>query len=871
MLGFDISKYDVTVQNYDENMGMGYLGVIPQCIVEYTLTSDEGKIQLFYTFANDQLQIVEVLKDGVVQEVPKTYVIDVLTAKSFLTKYQKYTGNSLYSQLGAMLTIGDDEGNCTKLSENMALEVTVTDEFTTFKWYYVANDAAAPYSKFISLIVKDGVLYAFCDNWHLYPVGSTDVHLSKEDAVAIALEAARNHVWSLDVDGSSLSVENFDESNVRWVSLVFAGSLNADSSRSENPLELYPVWQVGIALDQWYGYMYGVEVDVWADTGEFRLVREAWSSILPEEAALFADIGTQNSSVSEAGLNLVMLVMLPACVILATGFALVWIGRTKKLCHTSLFKKHGFKAGGILLCIIISSTMFLGALETASAVTRGAVVWGSESTGANTNGTSIHPNWRKSTYEIGFQQAAGTQIANYFQAGGYTGNSGINHQGTAGLGSSSNQIKSDISALYSSKDYVAVVDFDHGVGRNDHFSGLNEFHYMFEDNKGTCVGLSNQSFTEYPGNAVYDSDVFSLVSHSKTVFTFISTCMSADVVSYGQGYLAPQFPYPGRARSMPYAWTGRLVADRSSSGFTIGTHISNDGYSKPDWGNQVYMGFIGGSASLEQHFPTNPSNSYFYWITKFLENALTLDKSVNDALNLASLTTMGCAFIETPLRTGFEPYWWNFPGPWLTSYLAVYGNGNIHLKDYVAPSDATTSRYVTGPGDCAIGVSYAFSGFATDPYAHNVKYRFDWGDGTYTETGWCSDGVSGGASHAWGSGAFYNVRVQSQCPNSGWSAWSAPLVVNVGNQPVSHWLTVRAVDGYSGYYPLYPDMYVDGSYVGSGVVTLLVSRGSHSIFMSDSTNSYYGTMAYLWCFSDYYANGASRVINSDTEIIGIYY
>jgi hypothetical protein len=44
----------------------------------------------------------------------------------------------------------------------------------------------------------------------------------------------------------------------------------------DDPLALYPVWRVGVALDQWYGNMYGVEVDIWVDTKEIRTIEEAW-------------------------------------------------------------------------------------------------------------------------------------------------------------------------------------------------------------------------------------------------------------------------------------------------------------------------------------------------------------------------------------------------------------------------------------------------------------------------------------------------------------------------------------------------------------------------------------------------------------------
>jgi len=845
VLGFDTTKYEVQVENYECSAEMGYLSVVPQHTVVYTLTANqENGFQLFYTFANNNLQMITVHKDGPAQ-ARSNYFIDVNVAKDFLAKYQKYAGDSLYNKLGSIIPVELIPGNCTVNSEDMALEITLTEDATLFKWYYTANGAEAPYSKFVAITIERGILTAFVDNWYLYPVGNTRVSLSRDGAFAIALEAARSHAWSLEVEASSLSVENFNEANVRWEGLVFMGSLNADNTRSEYPLELYPVWRFGIALDKWYGYMYGVEVDVWADTGEVRRVHEAWSSILPEEeAAFFAGVEEQKS-VFENSLGLSVLVVFSTCVAMVSGFAFICMGGTKKLHYTGLFKRHGFKVIGVLFCIILSSTMFLGALETASAVTtRGAVVWGSESTGDST---------RKSPNEIYLQQLIGVYIDSCFQSGGYTGNSGINHQGSAGLGSLANQIRSDISVLYS-KDYVAVVDFDHGVGRSDGYPGLNEFHYMFEDQKGTIVNGQ-----EYPGNAVYDWEVYNHATQSKTAFAFISTCLSADL-SRGQGMLPPHLlVYPERARGMPYAWTGRLVSSMGQ-GFNIDERISSDGYGSPDWGNQVYMGFSEGSASLEQPFPSvYVGYTYSDWVKLFLYNALVVGKSVNGALDVASSQYTGASFAYSPLRTGFTPFWAGFNNT-STSTLKVYGNGNIQLKNFEAHTVNVPS--ISGPTSGAVGASYSFTASSSvDSFGHRVRYIFDWADGTSTTTGYVNSGASVSASHSWSGNGVYGVKVYAQCEDGCPSSWSAPYSVAIGTNP---WLTIDAWDDYGHQLPV--NVYVDGQHVGSAPVSLMVTSGSHSV----RVDSQIYIFVIIDSFSDGGNNGDYRLITSNTTLTANY-
>lgn len=283
VLGFDTAKYAVNIEGQDMLDGYFSLPQYPQYHITYTLKSDEDSFRLYYTFANGTLQMISIYKDGFVEKEPKSYVNDVFVAKSFLAKYQNYVGDSSYDQMSSILSAeAGVGGNFTVISGDMLFEVLDGDDSTYFSWIYTdTNVESCP--KWVTIGVKNGILNSVVDYWQLYSVGSTSVNFSKDEAIDIALEAARNHVWSLGVDVSSLSVENFNVSNVCWSFLAFMGSVGADNVRSEDPLEIYPVWPFGIALDKWYGHMYGAEIGIWADTGEVRLVHEAWSMMLPDD------------------------------------------------------------------------------------------------------------------------------------------------------------------------------------------------------------------------------------------------------------------------------------------------------------------------------------------------------------------------------------------------------------------------------------------------------------------------------------------------------------------------------------------------------------------------------------------------------------
>lgn len=853
VIGVDLAKYNVTTKQYPQNNQASYMGIVPQESVIYNLTSDENKLSLLYTFADGKLQMIQVLENEGVPSLGKSsFVANMLAARSFLSNYQNYTSDRFYGNLKSTLNDIGANKNFTKTSGNMQLEVTdIEDGSTIFKWYYTANGAVAPYSKFVALGFKNGYLTAFVNNWQLYGAGGTNVAVTKEEAIMTALNSAKAHSWSVTLDRETLANKNFNESNVRWAALLMDGSLGADEKRSDDPLILYPVWRVGIALYKWYGYMYGIEVDVWADTGQVRSVQEAWSTLPPPEGVQIADIAGQAPMMPGVQPNS-MLTPLSIIAIASASLLIVWLSRKRSYAR-GILKPLSFKTGRIILCVLLSSAVFIGSVSIANA-TNAAEVWGSESTGAG-----AYPNsWRKHYTEIEYQRSVATAIASDFANNGYTA---YNYQGN--YGSWKSNILNNIEWLSDYYDYAAFIDFDHGIGGYPVPGYPNEWHYMFEDNRGSWYD-GNYS-TGYDAG-VFDMEIYDITSSGKTAFAFINTCLSADL-SYGQGMIDD-----ARARGLPYAFThGRSVADRSSTqGFTITQHMSDDGYLDPDWGTQVYIGFPYGSASLEQKVPLVIGNYYCCWVNSFFSSALGNDISVNSALDSASWQYMSEPFGSSPLRNGFTASWWGMD-PQGDCTMAIYGNGNIHLKQYTSPPDTPNVPAVDGPTAGDTSTSYEYSAFAGDPYAHNVKYRFDWGDGSeYTETDWYSDGYTAYASHSWSSGGFYNVRVQSRCPNSDWSSWSSSYVVNIGNQPV--WLTVSALDLWS-WSQINPYVWVDDVPIGNAPVSIQVSGGlQHTVYVEDPVwlGYYYDYFSlYTGDFGDY-LNPTTIFIDHDSEIIAGY-
>jgi hypothetical protein len=875
LVDLDLAKYAVTTE--ENGQYPRSLGTVFEETVLYDFTSANSKLKAFCTFANGNLQGMRVFENEGTPSLTKAMasVNDVERAQDFLSKYQAYTAKPIFGELKSTLNNVDAGKNVTKTFGDKILQVTAYGDCTLFKWYYTANGVTAPYTKVISIGFKDGFFTSFIDDWDRYSIGSTSVNLTKDEAVAIALDTARNHSWTMQLDEDALDERNFNEKrSVPWTVLTFDGSLDADKTRSENILELYPVWRVGLVLNKVYGELYGIEVDIWADTKEVRSVKEEYSQLA---AQLFenntANVGTSAAIVNGAQSNFVIGIMLSATTIGITGAVAAGLFKKKNPRALSWLKPRFLKTCVILLGFLMLLAMFSPLIATANATTRAGNVWGSRSTGAP---NPPHHSWRKQDDEITRQWNASSYIASncFSAANGYTG---YNNEAT-----NKDTIIYQAGYFRDNYNYVAIVDFDHGVGN---VLSPGEFHYMFEDDWGTVVG--SPPGTPSLSHGVYDKDIYNVFPPAKVHFAFISACMSARIAStavttgyplvYGGGLNAN-----GTPEGMPFAFTHRQV---SSQYPPIGTAMSFDGYNYPDNFPQCYIGFPFGSAALNQHInysQTYGSGPYWCdWVEEFFYYALNFDVSVNAALDYASqqMKWDGCTgFSNSPLRgSGFAAVW---PmdtdgdgvytvGPddiGLHSTLAVYGNGNIHLKNF-QPSDIVTVPCVSGPTTGYASTSYQFSTSSIDSQGHNIKYRFDWGDGSsYTETDWCSNGATAYASHSWSSNGLYSVRVQAKCSNGGWGSWSSLHYVNIGYLTAQ--LTTYAYNQYGmpGYVPLY----IDGNYVGTTGYTYTVLLGSRQVYvlspLSDAVFNHY-----VYDGNWYSDNPLTIVVTGDKTLTAYYY
>jgi hypothetical protein len=689
VVGLDTAKYVVNAKEYPPD---SYLGVLPQENIRYKLEADGSTVDVLYTFANGNLRLIHVLETEGSPRMSKSSATAVEMAKDFLSNYQSYSKDSLYGELGSMLTDLEPNKDLAVTSGYVKLEATTSGDSATFRWTYQHNGIEAP-DKCVVLGYKNGFLEYFIDNWNLYQIGSTSVNVSENEAKAIGMDHARTFSWKGGSGDNAFEVKNFNVTQAMVWQTVFWSSVCADTPRNKDLLMLYPVRHVWVSLDKFYpGNVYGIEVYVWADTGEICHIQERFSTLDPPtgQLATIDDIvdkpSVDSASVAKAESNSsITWIALPALVAVVLGTAPFWLGRKKRL---------SLKIGGILLCLLISSSTLLVPISTVNATSYygRATIWGSESTGADDRDPPDSSSWRKTGPEIEQQRATAQNITSSFSSNGYYAS---NYQGS---GSIKAQILSNISYNEANYAHVAVVDFDHGVGGwNMSDIPANEFHYMFEDNVGT---YHNGQW--HVNDGVYDYQIYQETSNN-TFFVLINTCLSARInetiynpetkqydINSSQGLIDGE-----RARGMPYAWTHRIVNWKGFENFSSTNHISMFGYSDPDNSPFCYIGFPYGSAALNQTVQDGSPVGYHTWVEKFFAYALQYDMTVNQALDHASCLVFSRYFYDTSLYTGFPAVWptwfeghWNAT-PFNESTLAVYGNGNIKLYQ---PSISLSAR-----------------------------------------------------------------------------------------------------------------------------------------------------------------------------------
>jgi hypothetical protein len=567
-------------------------------------------------------------------------------------------------------------------------------------------------TKCVALRYTNGFLNYYVDNWNLYKIGNTNVNFSEQQAINIAIARAKNYSPDSSENGTIGGIK-FNVTNAMNIETVLAPSVyvDANENRSQDLLELYPMYNVWVSLDKFYpGNVYGFNVYVWADTGQVCYIHQRVTDIDPPPELVASAQDTSKSTDNQTSIASLITspqvtfsgawLMLPASAVAVLAMILGYRCNKKKASSfMNLPRTRWLKISGLSLCLLVLSSLFILVLSASLVVADVTVL--------SSRGASV------SNDEVNAQRCVASYIAGLFSSNGYANYLySINNQGDNNLGSGKDAILSDIETLEMGYVQYAVVDFDHGVGCI--WNG--EYHYMFEDQRGTFSGPVHHQNPDNPGYALYDYEIYEKTTTNVAFFAFINTCMSANITGYqlyenGNYYtvLAGGGNVSNQPQGMPYAWTHRK----------IGVEMSSDGYhsDSKDSGPNCYIGFSWGSASLNQTV-AGSSRQYWYWVTQFFAYALSADRTIHTALDMASWDTFACDFGESPLfnTEGFTAIWPMFyQDSWhdaygVHSHMCVYGNaGNKLYQPLISQVcwDSTNNQAISANPMLIDGVSYA--------------------------------------------------------------------------------------------------------------------------------------------------------------------
>ena len=183
-------------------------------------------------------------------------------AKAIIRSYMNFTDAPYCSRFLSMLDAIDEVKNATVRNEDVVLEIEVNGEpwnDVVFLFYHIielSNGMTTGTDESVYLRVDmDGFLSCFDDWWAHYEVCSTEVNIS-EEALQMAVEAAMRFA---EEEGANVTIAEYS------TSLFLRARGDA--------FKLYPSWTVVVWYSEtfrseWYGYVAGYAVEIWADTGK---------------------------------------------------------------------------------------------------------------------------------------------------------------------------------------------------------------------------------------------------------------------------------------------------------------------------------------------------------------------------------------------------------------------------------------------------------------------------------------------------------------------------------------------------------------------------------------------------------------------------
>ncbi len=249
------SSYNVEV--FVDNMpGFNY-----DKTLKFNFSSAESKIDVLCLFKDNSLFWCTIypVKGPPAFTTPKSS--DVLTtARDTLDSLRAFSAKDYLPTMRSMLDSVTELKSSKTTVGNFTQEIAVSGSIVRISWEPFANGLSNPQNK-LTLEFKDGNLMFFADYLGMFKIGSTEVKISEQEAIQIAIERARAYSW-VQGDETVSNVNVLDSPVIANISL---------QNRGDNTL--YPFWDIWLPLDKTYpGGVTAFHVGIWADTGKVEYI-----------------------------------------------------------------------------------------------------------------------------------------------------------------------------------------------------------------------------------------------------------------------------------------------------------------------------------------------------------------------------------------------------------------------------------------------------------------------------------------------------------------------------------------------------------------------------------------------------------------------
>ncbi len=167
------------------------------------LKEENDIIEISVEFMDGMLEWYRVLNCQGKPKMKFQHSLDLINeARTFLERYKNFFNAPYCNKILPFLEEINVLENSTveKNSLVFGVYVDIKDNYVDFSWRHVVNGLRSPPIFGFSISTVDNLLLHFYDGWNLWKIGSSEVRVSKDEAINIALKAAEGYVRELGAE-----------------------------------------------------------------------------------------------------------------------------------------------------------------------------------------------------------------------------------------------------------------------------------------------------------------------------------------------------------------------------------------------------------------------------------------------------------------------------------------------------------------------------------------------------------------------------------------------------------------------------------------------------------------------------------------------